>query len=45
MLKLDGDKTEFLHFSPNRKHKCPDIVEAIRIGSDTIFAGGEANTL
>ena len=45
MLKLNGDKTEFLHFSPHRKHNHPDIVEVIRIGSDTISAGGEAKNL
>ncbi len=45
MLKLNGDKTEFLLFSLDRKHNHSDIVEVIRIGSDTISAGGEAKNL
>ena len=40
-LKLNGDKTKFLHFSPDLKHN-RHIIEAIKIGSDIIFSGSEA---
>ena len=45
MLKLNGDRTESLHFLPDLKHNPLDIIEAISIGSDTISADSEARNL
>ena len=41
-LKLNGDKTEFLHFSPDLRHSHSDLMAAIKIGSDVISAGTQA---
>ncbi len=44
-LKLNGDKTEFLHFYPDLRHSRSDLTEAINIGSDNISAGTKAKNL
>ncbi len=44
-LKLNGNKTECLHFFPDHRHCCSDLMEAIKIGSDIISVGTEAKNL
>ena len=44
-LKLNWDNTEFLHFSPDQRHCCSDLTEAMKIGSDIFSAGTEAKNL
>ncbi len=44
-LKLNGDKTKFLHFWPDQRCCHSDIFAAIEIGADTINPGSEARTL
>ncbi len=44
-LKLNGDKTEFLHFRPDQRSCCADISAAIEIGADTINPGSAARNL
>ncbi len=36
-LKLNGDKTKFLHFSPDHRHCHSDLTDAMKIGSDIFF--------
>ncbi len=45
ILKLNGEKTEFLHFSPDPRHSHSDLMEAMKIRSDIISAGTEAKNL
>ena len=44
-LKLNGDKTEFLHSSPDQRHSCSDLMEAMKIGSNIISAETDAKNL
>ncbi len=44
-LKLNGDKTEFLHFNPDNRHSHSDLTETIKIGADIISTSSEAKNL